>query len=394
MKIIHIYDGHEKIYGEDGSVPKVVWNLAKQAVLNGNDVKVIERAWNGLPEQETDSGVEFRRLDLSTGSSTPWQDIPYKQVRSISGTAKLVVDRCNFAVSAYQLLRRLDYDIIHVHLPFGANVLVTLFPWLATNIVYTAHLGEVKDRITERRFSPDVYLANRTARTVVLNDNMKQSFINEGVNSDSLSIVPNGVDVERFRADQALDGNPVDVLFVGTITPRKGVKELVKAVVDLEEPVRNQMQLGLAGRTDIDEQYYAEVRSLIKQEDLVDHVNFHGFVGEAKLRSLYAEADVFVLPSFEEGFGMVVTEAMAARTAVIGSQVGGIPLQIHNEENGLLIPPGDIGRLSDALKDLVMSEERRKEFAAAGVSKSYDFSWETVYDSYDEIYQAVVAEKE
>lgn len=394
MRVVHVYDGHERVHEGRGSVPDVVWNNARWVAEAGHDVWVVERQWRGLGPTATHEGVRFRRLDLPTGSRDPWTDVPYEQVGDPFETARLVVDRTAFALAA---LRRLpaDPDVVHVHLPFAANVLATVAPWLRDRLVYTAHLGETERRVTEPRFSPDVHLAKRTARTVALNEEMRRAFVDRGVPAERVAVVPNGVDVGRFddvpsglersvRERYGLDEGPT-VLFVGTVTPRKGVLDLVAAVERAGGDVANVV---VAGDDELDPEYVSRVRRAIEDAGLTETITLTGFVSEDHLRALYAVADAFVLPSYEEGSSVAVTEALAAGLPVLATRIPGVDRQVADGTNGLLCEPGDVAGLAAALERL-LDADLRAAFGAESRNRAAQLAWPNVTERLLSVYREV-----
>lgn len=375
-----------------------MWSLAARTAARGHDVTVLERRWAGLPRHGEHEGVYFHRLDLRTGADEPWVDIPYEMVSTPVGALRLLADRTNFALHALRRLRVLDPDVIHVHLPFGANVIATLARSTRDRMVYTAHLGETEKRVVEPAFSPDVYLAKRVARTVALNPEMRDAFVGRGVPEDRLVIVPNGVDVERFdgiapatvervREEYGVRGGPV-VLFVGTVTPRKGATDLVEAAstvcADHED-----VQFLVVGRTDLEPDYLAEVRRAIADAGIEDRVTLTGFVSEEELLACYDLADLFVLPSFEEGSSVAVTEAMAAGLPVVGSRIDGIRQQVEHGTHGLLFEPGDTATLAQHIGRLVTEGDTRREMERAIATRADELSWEQVTDRMLDVYAEV-----
>jgi glycosyltransferase involved in cell wall biosynthesis len=413
MHVVHVYDGHEKVYRGRGSVPGVVWNVARETAARGHDVTVLERRWNGLGEYATHEGVAFERMSLRTGAKEPWTRVPYEEVKSPGGALRLAADRTNFALQALRRLRGLDPDVIHVHLPFAANVMVTVAPWLRDRMVYTAHMGDLRMDLLEddsgvdvpgvlELFSPDVYLAERVAQTTVLNPEIRDAFVEGGVPPGRVEVVPNGVDLERFgevpEADAArvreaygLDDRPF-VLYVGTVMPRKGVTELVRALgsVAEREDVPTPRAI-LAGENTLDEGYTARVEELIAELGLEENVDLTGFVDGDDLPALYALADVFVVSSLEEGFGMTAVEAMAAGTPVVGTRVGGLPTIIEDGKQGRLVEPGDAAALADALAEVLGDPELRERMAERARSRARDFSWEAVGEQVEAVYHEVGA---
>lgn len=399
MHVVHVYDGHERVEHGEGSVPTVVWDLATETAAHGWDVTVIERQWEGQARTATRAGVEFRRLALRTGSRQPWEQVPYRMMSNPISIGQLLVDRANFARKALGQLRELDYDVVHVHLPFAANVMATIAPALRERMVYTAHLGETRKRVDDPLVSPDVYLAKRVGVTTVLNPAMRRSFEHRGVPHDALRVIPNGVNIEksqRYRnapLDDVRDtyriGSERIVLFAGTVTPRKGVSELVEAAATIRKTV-GPVRFLVVGRTGLSPEYEQEVRARLASNDLEESVTLTGFIPASDLYKLYQLADIFVLPSHEEGFGMVVTEAMAAGTPVVGTEVGGIPQQVTHGEQGLLIPPNDVPALTDAIVELLSNDEKRARLGRAAKLRANDFAWTRIAEQFITVYQHVI----
>lgn len=419
MHIVHLYDGHEKVYRGRGSVPGVVWNIARETAREGHDVTVIERQWNGLSATAEHGGVSFERLDLRTGADEPWTNVPYEVVTSLGGFVRLVGDRTNFAVSALRRLREMDVDVLHVHLPFAANVVAMLTPQMRERTVFTAHLGELRLDLLEdgqegstddgsspdvpsivKAFSPDVFLAKRVAQTTVLNSKIEDVFAGRGVARSSLRVVPNGVDIDRFgdidpdakarvREKYGLGDGP-SLLFVGTLMPRKGVTEFVRALDTVINEQGHEATVVLAGEADLDTGYVERVESLIASARLGSNIRMPGFVPAEDLPALYHEADLFVVPSLEEGFGMTAIEAMAAGTPVVGTRVGALPDIVDPGETGALASPGDADDLATAIDTGLELAERKESIIESAVrSRADDYSWPSVASEFGSVYEEV-----
>lgn len=400
MRIVHFYDGHERVLGGRGSVPNVVWNIAHETRQKGHEVAVIEREWHNTTKVETKEGVEFYRLSLNTGSDQPYEQIPYEMVENPRGILTLALDRTNFALKGLRLLRSLDYDLLHVHLPFAANVLVSIAPWLRERLVYTAHLGETTQRVIEPRFSPDVYLANRTASTIALNPEIKEAFLSRGVPEEKLTVIPNGTDIQRFNQvdpslakavcdEYGLNGKQV-VLFVGTVTPRKGVLELVQAANQFD--ALENTKFVIVGKTDIEPAYVKKIEQFISEKELDEFIDFTGFVSEEKLLAFYDIADIFTLPSFEEGSSVAVAEAVAAGVPIVASRIDGIRQQFIEGKHGLLTEPGDTKALATSLEILLMDDERRRKMGSAVRNHAQERSWSQVTGDIITLYSQVIDE--
>jgi glycosyltransferase involved in cell wall biosynthesis len=430
MEIVHVYDGHEKVYNGRGSVPGVVWHLARETAKADHNVTIVERQWDGLNAQANHEDVVFRRLNLRTGADEPWTRVPYEQINSPSSLTRLIGDRINFAVQALGKLRHQSFDVLHVHLPFAANVMMTLAPWLRDRTVYTAHLGELRlnaleseddnqsegeaikmegggdhtNKTTEpvnvpgiiQRFSPDIFLTKRVAHTTVLNPTIREQFVERSVGTNSISVIPNGVDIDRFanvdpnRVESVCEQYSLEdtriVLFVGTVMPRKGVTDLIEAFADVVSVAEDDVRLVLAGEYDLDEAYKKTVESRIDDLGLNRHIDRLGFVDEADLPGLYSAADVCVVPSHEEGFGMTAIEAMAAGTPVVGTRVGGLPQIIDDGFNGYLVDVNDVDRLGDEISK-TLAGNSSKEMGSNAAERAQKYSWEGVTKEFRKIYE-------
>lgn len=415
MRVVHVYDGHEEIHGGQGSLPRIVWNVARRTAARGHEVTVIERQWEGCCEVDVHDGVVFRRVPLGTGSDVPWEEVPYEMVKRAPGIGRLLLDRTNFGLKTLRLLRSMEFDVVHVHLPFAANVLATVAPGLRSRMVFTAQLGELRlnalsdDTDGEapdvpaaiKRFSPDVYLSRRVAYTTVLNPGVKAIFERNGVPERRVVHVPNGVDAERFgtvdpadcervRATYGLGDRPV-VFFAGTVMPRKGVLELVRAAAQVVEAGHDDVRFLVAGETELDPDYVGRVEAAVSEGGVEENVVFAGYMTDDDLLPAYTTADVFVLPSFEEGFGMVVSEAMAAGTPPVASRISGVKQQVVDGEAGLLVDPGDVDGFAAAITDLLDDSERRRSMGDRARQRARLFGWESITDQYVRIYESVAS---
>jgi len=402
MRIVHIYDGHEMIFPiEEGSPASIAFELAKHAVKEGHDVTILERGWRGLSHEEDIQGVKIKRIDLKIGSDIPYKEVPYREIQKPQGLIRLVLDRIDFALKANKFLMQNDFDVIHVHLPFAANVLITINKKLRDKMVYTIHADEyrlglskfLKPPVIIKVFQPDLYLMKRIRKSVVLNEPLKEKLINKGIKKEKLEVIPNGVNIKEFNSNkeeiEQVKGkyglDTTTVMFAGTVTPRKGVEYLVKSA----EILNNKDVIFLiVGRIDIDKEYARKVINYAKEKNL--KVKFTGFIPREDIKALYFACDIFVLPSLEEGHGLVLTEAMASGKPLIGTKIGGIPAQIRDGWNGFLVEPGNEKQLAEKIKYLVENDEERERMGKNSRKLAEDeFDWKKIAERYLEVYENV-----
>ena len=151
------------------------------------------------------------------------------------------------------------------------------------------------------------------------------------------------------------DGEPPRLLCVGSVSPRKGQDLLVRALARLRDTPWHCDCIGSSTR---DPDFAGAVAGLIHEAGLDDRIQFHGECDDARLRAAYAGADLFVLPSHYEGYGMVVTEAIAAGLPVL-TTTGGALSETLPPGAGIVVPPDDVDALTEALAALIGDRARR-----------------------------------
>ena len=176
---------------------------------------------------------------------------------------------------------------------------------------------------------------------------------------DRFHIVHCGVDPARYRAAARSDGQRL--LFVGRLAGVKGVPLLLQAVAGLRDRYPA-LRLTLIG--DGPERVMLQAQAATLGID--DIVSFAGYRNQDEVAQALGETDVFVLPSFAEGVPVVLMEAMAARVPVVTTRIAGVPELVEDGVSGLLVPPGDVQALTDALEALLNDPARRLAMGAAG----------------------------
>lgn len=182
-------------------------------------------------------------------------------------------------------------------------------------------------------------------RFIVLSHSWQKYFIDEvGLEPQRVVVLPNPVKIPDRIPDRA-DLHPVNLVFLGKIGDRKGAFDLIAAIDRLPVATQSQMHLTMAGDGEVE-----RARALVRQLDLTERITILDWVDEAQRNRLLAAAAIFVLPSYNEGLPMALLEAMSWGLAAISTPVGGIPEVLASGQNGLLVIPGDIPALADALQ--------------------------------------------
>ena len=203
-------------------------------------------------------------------------------------------------------------------------------------------------------------------------------------------IIPNGVNIQDFRTSQSQDecrdilGLPLDkriILFLGSLTPRKGPEILLSAMksVQREHP---DAHLVLSGNGYLEENL---IETTIKSR-LAECVLFTGYIPE-NLKSLYYRAaDIFVLPSFSEAFPLTLLEAGASGLPIVATDVGGISDILHDGINGFMVKTGDPEDLTEKILTLLGDDKLRERLGKKGQMLAEQYSWESVAEETEKLY--------
>lgn len=202
----------------------------------------------------------------------------------------------------------------------------------------------------------------RTAdRVIAVSSTTRDEILALGISPRKVAIVPNGVDRPPPVVAPARDARP-RALFVGSVCRRKGLTHLVAAAALLKD---TGVVVDCVGPPD-DEEYLRRLQDQVSSSGLEHSVRFHGLVSREQLWEFYARADIFVLPSLWEGWGVVLMEAMSFSIPIVVSRAGATTELVADGENGLIVPPGDTAALADAIRKLVGDPGLRKRLGRNG----------------------------
>jgi glycosyltransferase involved in cell wall biosynthesis len=214
-------------------------------------------------------------------------------------------------------------------------------------------------------------------------------------NPTKARIVPNGVDPEKFKpqenvkaAKQQLGlGNEPCILFVGGLIPRKGLHFLVEAAEKIVKE-HSETNFLIAGEGPLKNRLLTAVRLL----NLSSNFRFLGGVKESILPTLYGCADAFVLPSIQEGQGIVLLEAQASAKPVVAFDVGGVNETVRNGETGLLVKKGSTDELVEALLKLLSDKGLREKMGSNGRKfVTENLTWEICAQKMLNVYHEALA---
>ncbi len=299
-----------------------------------------------------------------------------------------------------KLVRRNQIQIVHAHMARD-------YPAAA----YAVRLNQNSQLIVTRHVLFSLNRLHRitlsgAARIVAVSHSVAAQLRAEGtVPAEKISVVQNGIDVDRFRKGQekfsrqqfleawALPSNSLLIGTVGELTPLKGQEDFLRAAARVVESCPNTYFFiaGIGGARE--NKYRVVLERLIESLKLTDRVRLVGWLED--IAQLYCALDVFVSASHTESFGLAIAEAMASSTAVVATETAGAREIIRSGETGLLAPLDDVEKLAEAILFLLKQKEKRTSMGAAGQrAVSAQFSLSRMIDETEKIYTDVLKKQE
>ncbi len=286
-------------------------------------------------------------------------------------------------------------DVLHVHLAHGGSVVRKAAPLLAARLgrvptVIHAHSYDFAGWLS--RLHPVVQAVVRRAlradRWIVLGSNQVGAFAPLlRLPEDRFGVLHNPVVLPATGSAGPAPvhggGGPavVTAIGLGRLGVRKGSYDVVAAVKAMPVSSRARLRVVLAGDGEIE-----EVTRAVREADVEDTIEVRGWLTPTERDTLVAQAQVFVLPSHDEGLPMALLESMAGGLAPVVTPVGGIPNVISHDVEGVLVEPGDTVALAAALTSLVEDDDRRERLRAASRRRAEDFEVSRWYAALTELW--------
>lgn len=288
-------------------------------------------------------GVPVRHIALPgsfpSPSSADW-DETRRLLTAVPSDAVLFIDGLAFGVFPPELVRDLARPVVAlVHHPLGFET------------------GLTEERARQLVATERAALA--TTRRVIVTSPLTARLLVEdyGVPSSHIAVAEPGTHPAK-RAEGT--GDPIALLAVGAVSPRKGYPILIEALSGLRQ---FEWHLTIAGERGRNPAAADDLDRAIARYDLADRVTLAGRLEPDALEALYAAADIFVMPSLFEGYGMVLAEAMARGLPIVCT-TGGAAAETVPDGAGIKLPPGDATAFAGALRDLLVSPPLRQTLAA------------------------------
>lgn len=384
-----------------------VRDLSKELARQGHQVHIFTRSQDVcVPRVSHQLGARAEVIHIPSGPERPVG----KEIM-VDAMPEFVA-----GVREYGVQTRILYDVIHSHYWLSGLAARELSAsWGGAPVVQMFHtLGHMKNQVaqaphefaTPQRLDAEGEIMRFADRVVAGSPLDKAQMVwLYGADAHQIDVIPPGVDLERFRPIDPLEAKAMIsvppgkrmVLFVGRIEPLKGIDTLLRAMKQVADECGGCEGLTVAiigGDASVPLEHMTEemarLHHLRGELGIEELVTFLGKRDQDLLPYYYSAAEVVVMPSHYESFGMVALEAMACGTPVIASRVGGLRFSVIHGQTGLHVPVGDHQALAAALTKLLKNDSLRWQLSANSRAMAQNFGWPAITQQITQVFDQVI----
>jgi glycogen(starch) synthase len=372
----------------EGGLARHVRKLSEAMVERDVEVHVLTRGGEESPARELANGVVVHRIrepkrPTDLGEFVTW------------------VERMNsdMLAAGVELGDRYDFDLVHGHDWLVANACDHLAKRFEAPLVTTIHATEYGRHQGWVDKHPQTYIhgverwiTNRSQRVIACSHYMREQIVDIfGVAEKRVSVIPNGIDPDDLQAQDPVElvrlrsefAAPEEklVLLIGRLVYEKGFQLALEAMPRLIDAVPGTRFLVAGSGT-----HEAELHRQAEELGLMEHGTFLGWIGDDVLHSLYRIADLTVVPSIYEPFGLVALEAMASGCPCIVADTGGLREVVVHEEGGLRFRADDPDALAEVAIRVLSDDELGRRLVADAYEHVRRFDWGDVAEQTAAVY--------
>ncbi len=400
---VHTSPLHQPGTGDSGGMNVYIVETSKRLAQRGIEVEIFTRATSPKDEDNVElaPGVTVKHIPAGPFEGLRKEDLPAQLCAVTAGVLRAEANK-----------REGFYDLLHSHYWLSGQV-----GWIAQErwgvpLVHTMHtMARVKNRNLADGDVPEPTIREigeeqvvQTADRLVANTQTEAQELIElyGAEPERVHVVHPGVDLNNFvpgskseaRHKLGLATNAAVMLFVGRIQPLKAPDVLLKAAAELirhQPELRNRLVVPICGgpsgtglaRPDALHELAAEL-------GITENVIFEPPTNRARLVTWLQAADVCLVPSYNESFGLVALEAQACGTPVIAANVGGLPTAVSNNYSGLLVDGHNPHDWAHVLEKYFADPKLQEKLSAGALDHAAKFSWEATTERLIEVYEEAI----
>ena len=375
-----------------GGMNIYVLELSRELANAGHSVDLFTRREDAAPRIER-LAPNLRLIRIDAGPSQPLEkdEMPAFVPDFVNGVRSLIEETEG------------AYDVVHSHYWQSGLAGREIAEGLNVPHVMMFHtLGEVKNRARTSEMESSQRIDGEralvaSADVVMTASSHERELLQRyyGADARRLETIPCGVDLDLFhpldkaqsRRELGFDAEAPILIWVGRLEKLKGVDILIQALAQLDE---RDFTLVLVGGDDRAAEFKEDLRSQAAEAGIADNIRFAGAVPHDRLPLYYSAADVCVVPSYYESFGLVAVEAMACGTPVVASRVGGLVSTVTDGVTGYLIPWRCPEPFAEKLEVILNNPELRANFSVSARQSVEKFRWQNVAGAVTDLYATLI----
>ena len=377
-----------------GGMNVYINQLARELGQFQNSIDIFTRRTNEYTPKVVQLTPQVRVIHIKAGPSAPIQKHELYQYLA------------DFAqrMDEFRYNEKIHYDVLHSHYWLsGVAAMQLTHRWAIPHITMFHTLAHLKRLANPDETEPSIRLEMerrliQQADSIIAttNDERIQIIRHYGATPGQVRVIPCGIDLKLFKPQNQQQAReklglkryqPV-LLFVGRLDPFKGPDLLLRSAAMMEEKA----QIMIVGGKSSDDNEIEQLKELAAQLKISNRVHFIGARPQHELPVIYSAADVTVVPSYHESFGLAAVESLACSTPVVATRTGGLTTVIQNNETGLLVPRCP-GFFAERLDSLLQNPTLLKQMSQAARPSVLQFSWKNVASKVQAMYEEVISEE-
>ncbi len=377
-----------------GGMNVYINQLARELGQFQNSIDIFTRRTNEYTPKVVQLTPQVRVIHIKAGPSAPIQKHELYQYLA------------DFAqrMDEFRYNEKIHYDVLHSHYWLsGVAAMQLTHRWAIPHITMFHTLAHLKRLANPGETEPSIRLEMerrliQQADSIIAttNDERIQIIRHYGATPGQVRVIPCGIDLKLFKPQNqqqareklGLKRHQPVLLFVGRLDPFKGPDLLLRSAAMMEEKA----QIMIVGGKSSDDNDIEQLKELAAQLKISNRVHFIGARPQHELPVIYSAADVTVVPSYHESFGLAAVESLACSTPVVATRTGGLTTVIQNNETGLLVPRCP-GFFAERLDSLLQNPTLLKQMSQAARPSVLQFSWKNVASKVQAMYEEVISEE-
>ena len=374
-----------------GGLNVYINQLTRELGQSQNVIDIFTRRTNKHTPKIVQISPQVRVIHIQAGPSVPIQKHEMYQYTA------------DFArhIDEFRCIENTHYDMLHSHYWIsGAAGLQLAHCWAIPHITMFHTLAHLKQLANPDEIEPFIRLEMerrliQQADYIIAstNEERRQIIRHCGATPGQVRVIPCGIDLKLFKPhDQqqariklGLGQREPVLLFLGRLDPFKGPDLLLRSAVMMEEKA----QIVIVGGRSSNDKDMQQLKKLAVQLKINKRVHFIDAQPQSKLPVIYSAADVTVVPSYHESFGLAAVESLACSTPVVATRAGGLTTVVQNNKTGFLVPRCP-GFFAERLDSLLQNPSMRKRMSMAARPSVLQFSWKNVANMVQNMYEDVL----